>query len=113
MIHLFQEDLFKVEQAFETLKTGLLNVRPIFLRKEAHIRGHVFACFLALKITKYIENKCKSLNLPLSHIIKTLDNIQYIENILNGKSFKTIPQELNDDQSNILKSLNIKLPTHL
>jgi len=112
-VHEKYKDLFKVEQAFETLKTGLLNVRPIFLRKEAHIRGHVFACFLALKITKYIENKCKSLNLPLSHIIKTLDNIQYIENILNGKSFKTIPQELNDDQSNILKSLNIKLPTHL
>ncbi len=112
-VHTGYKNLSKVEQAFETLKTGLLNVRPIFLRKEAHIRGHVFACFLALKITNYIQNKCKELELPVEYIIRTLDNIQYIENIFEGQTFKTLPSKLNEDQERILKTLDIKLPKRL
>jgi len=112
-IHKRYKNLFKVEKAFETLKTGLLNIRPIFVRKESHIKGHVFACFLALKITNFIENKCKSLGLPLNHIIYSLDNIQYIESIFENQSIKTIPQELLKDQENILKNLEIKLNPYL
>lgn len=113
IVHNSYKNLQKVEEAFETLKTGLLNVRPIFLRKKEHIKGHVFACFLALKITNYIQNKCKALNMPIEHIIKSLDNIQYVENILYNHSFKTIPSELNEDQQKILEALKIKLPAYL
>ena len=37
------------------MKTGLLQIRPIFLRKKARTEGHVFISMLALKITRQME----------------------------------------------------------
>jgi len=50
-------DLQAVERNFRTLKTGLLEVRPIFVRKESRTRGHVFAAMLALKIVREMHAK--------------------------------------------------------
>jgi len=41
------KSLWQVEHAFRELKSGL-EVRPVYLRTEAHVRGHIFVCFLAL-----------------------------------------------------------------
>ena len=45
-------DLQRVERHFRTIKTGLLEVRPFFVRKESRTRGHVFAAMLALKVVR-------------------------------------------------------------
>ena len=50
-VHDSYVSLQKVERDFRTLKTGLLEVRPVWVRKESRTRGHVFCCMLALKIT--------------------------------------------------------------
>jgi hypothetical protein len=39
------------------MKTGLLEVRPVFVRKESRTRGHVFCCLLALKLSREIERR--------------------------------------------------------
>ncbi len=49
--------LQKVEQDIRTLKTGLLEVRPVYVRKESRTRGHVLACMLALKISREIRRR--------------------------------------------------------
>lgn len=49
--------LQKVERDFRQLKTGLLEVRPVWVRKESRTRGHVFCCMLALKISREIERR--------------------------------------------------------
>jgi len=113
IVHARYKDLTKVEQAFETIKSGLLEIRPIHVRKEDTIRGHVFVCMLALKITQYIENKLKDLAYPLRFIIETLDKIQYTEEIFKNYSIKRLPDILEEAQTNILKGLEIKLPLQL
>ncbi len=107
-IHTRYKDLSKVEQAFETLKSGLLEIHPINVRKEASVRGHVFVCMLALKITHYIEQKLKTLSFPLKYIIETLDKIQYRELHFQNNIIKSLPDVLTEDQSSILKNLNIQ-----
>ncbi len=49
--------LQKVERDFRTMKTGMLDVRPIFVRKESRTRGHVFCCMLALKLQRELEHR--------------------------------------------------------
>ncbi len=49
--------LQKVERDFRTMKTGLLEVRPVFVRKESRTRGHVFCCLLALKLCRELERR--------------------------------------------------------
>jgi transposase len=51
------KDLTQVERDIRTLKTGLLEVRPIFLRKERRTRGHVLVCMLALKLSREIQRR--------------------------------------------------------
>jgi transposase len=52
--------LQKVERDFRAMKTGLLEVRPVFVRKESRTRGHVFACMLALKISREMERRLRA-----------------------------------------------------
>lgn len=113
VIHARYKDLTKVEKAFKTIKSGLLEIRPIHVRKEETIRGHVFVCMLALKITQYIESKLKELDYPLRFIIEILDKIQYTEEIFKNYSIKRLPDILEEAQTKILKGLEIKLPVQL
>ncbi|MCW5979010.1 MAG: hypothetical protein KIT09_13095 [Bryobacteraceae bacterium] len=49
--------LQKVERDLRSMKTGLLEVRPVWVRKESRTRGHVFCCMLALTISREMERR--------------------------------------------------------
>ena len=49
--------LQKVERDFRQLQTGLLEVRPVWVRIETRTRGHVFCCMLALKLGRELEQR--------------------------------------------------------
>jgi transposase len=51
-VHDRYRDLHEVEQDFRTMKTGLLEVRPIFVRKAPRTRAHVFVTMLALQVVR-------------------------------------------------------------
>ena len=48
-------DLQQVERNFRNMKTGLLEGRPIYVRKKNRTLGHVFAAMLALKLGRELE----------------------------------------------------------
>jgi transposase len=52
------KSLWQVEHAFRELKSGL-EIRPVYLRTEAHVRGHIFVCFLALVLEATLERLLK------------------------------------------------------
>src|SRR6266403_2560701 len=54
-VHDSYVSLQRVERDFRALKTGLLEVRPVFVRKESRTRGHVFCSMLALKVSGEME----------------------------------------------------------
>ena len=54
------KSLSRVERAFRTIKTEL-DVRPVFVHTENHVRGHVFLCMLAY----YLEWHMRRLLSPL------------------------------------------------
>ncbi len=56
-VHTSYMALEKVERDFRAIKTGLLEARPIFVRKEGRTRGHVFCCMLALKLAREMERR--------------------------------------------------------
>src|SRR5208337_291631 len=59
-VHDSYVSLQKVERDFRTLKTGLLEVRPVWVRKESRTRGHVLCCLLALKVSRELELRLKA-----------------------------------------------------
>ena len=74
-----------MEQAFRTLKTTDINVRPIRVWTEQHVRGFIFGCFLAYSATWEIRHrlvtvlnrdetgKCEAGS--LQEVFRDLDNI--------------------------------------
>jgi transposase len=59
-VHDSYVSLQKVERDFRTLKTGLLEVRPVWVRKESRTCGHVFCCLLALKLSRETERRLRA-----------------------------------------------------
>ena len=56
-VHDSYRNLAEVERDFRALKSHLLELRPIFVRKQSRTRGHVFSCMLALKISREMRNR--------------------------------------------------------
>ena len=51
-VHDRYRDLHEVEQDFRTMKTGLLEGRPVFVRKASRTRAHVLVTLFALKVVR-------------------------------------------------------------
>ena len=85
-------DLTRVERDFRTLKTGLLEIRPVFVRKAQRTRGHAVVSLLALKLARELDRRVAPLGLtrlPLfgvSHDKKT--------NVYAGSTLKSRPHKI-------------------
>lgn len=113
------KDLAHLEQELRTLKTALLEIRPVFVRKQEHTRGHVFVCLLALKISRQIQKR-------LAAVFGTTDVDPYAVTLKDAlaalsrlclmlypvKDNLTIPLLPRPDaqQARILKALHVHLP---
>ena len=49
--------LARVERAFRNMKTDRLQLRPVFVYDEEHVRGHVFLCMLAYYVEWHLRRK--------------------------------------------------------
>ena len=71
-------DLTQVERDFRTLKTGLLELRPIFLRKEGRTRGHALVCLLALKLARELDRRLAPLGLTMEDGLERLKAVRLV-----------------------------------
>jgi hypothetical protein len=71
-------DLTQVERDFRTLKTGLLELRLIFLRKEERTRGHALVCLLALKLARELDRRLAPLGLTVQDGLERLKAVRLV-----------------------------------
>jgi transposase len=109
-IHDRYKDLSKVEQAFRTMKTGLLEIRPLFLRRADHTRGHVFMVMLSYLLSKEIDKSIANLDGTTSELMHDLDRICIQRQWLtNEVRIARLPKPT-AAQTKILQALDINLP---
>ncbi|MCY3770032.1 MAG: IS1634 family transposase [Gammaproteobacteria bacterium] len=51
------KSLSRVERAFRSIKTTMLQVRPVYVYTENHVRGHVFLCMLAYYLEWHLRQR--------------------------------------------------------
>ena len=111
-------DLQQVERNFRHLKTGFLEVRPIFLRNANRTRAHVFVAMLALKLTRVFEDRLQKVfgttaedpkNLTLDDALTALSRITYLYYTVNGQQVARLPRPDKLQQS-VFAALGITLP---
>lgn len=71
-------DLQKVERDFRLLKTGALEIRPLFLRKAGRTRAHAFVAMLALRIVRALERRVAPLGLTVADTLERLNAVRLV-----------------------------------
>jgi hypothetical protein len=71
-------DLTRVERDFRTLKTGLLEIRPVFLRRADRTRGHALVSLLALKLARALEQRVAPLGLTVDDAVERLKGVRLV-----------------------------------
>jgi Transposase DDE domain len=119
-VHDSYTSLQKVERDFRALKTGLLEVRPVWVRKESRTRGHVFCCMLALKLTRELEGRLHAAfgttdtradALTLPDALRALARLCLLHYPVNEKTTLTKLPQPDTRQQAILAALGVTLPT--
>jgi transposase len=118
-VHDSYVSLQKVERDFRTLKTGLLDVRPVFVRKESRTRGHVFSCLLALKLSRELERRLKAAfgttdsnphALTLPDALASLNRLCLLHYPIDANTTITRLPRPDSRQKEILAALGVILP---
>jgi hypothetical protein len=71
-------DLTRVERDFRTLKTGLLEIRPVFWRKAERTRGHALVSLLALKLARALERRVAPLGLTVDDAVERIKGVRLV-----------------------------------
>jgi hypothetical protein len=99
-----------VEQAFRTCKTAPLEVRPIFVRREARTRAHAFVVMLAYQIIQYLTACWSPLDITVEEGLHALTTLCLVEVApQHAASYHCIPTP-RDAITRLLHSADIKLP---
>jgi len=105
-------DLEKVERAFRTMKSAHLEIRPVFVRKEANTKGHAFVVMLALLMQRELERCWADLNITVEEGINELGSIHMEDIHIGGISIQNIPMP-NEIGEKLLEKAQITLPSAL
>jgi transposase len=112
-IHKAYKTLIKVENAFKTLKTDFLEIRPLYLKMDKRIKGHVALSMIAYNIVLKLRNFISLSELDFKSTIRNLITVKTVQNNINiGISYETIPAVC-DDLKKLFNKMNLKLPNKI
>jgi transposase len=118
-VHDSYVSLQRVERDFRQMKTGLLEVRPVFVRKESRTRGHVFCCMLALKISREMERRLQTVfgttdadphAITVGDAITALTRLCLLEYQVDANTTVTRLPKPDARQQEIFRALQVHLP---
>jgi len=97
----------------------LLEVRPVWVRKESRTRGHVFCCLLALKVAREMERRLQAaLGTPetradaitLPDALRSLTRLCLLHYRVDEKTTVTKLPQPDARQREILQAFGVTLP---
>jgi transposase len=102
--------LYQVEHWFRSCKS-LLETRPIYHRRDATIRGHVFCSFLALLLRHELEARlaARGQQLEWAHILQDLEKVQYVDVVQGEKRFR-LRSELVGTAGRVFQAAGVAVP---
>ena len=105
------KSLADIERGFKVLKSEL-EIGPVYHRLPERIRAHASICFMALILHRVMRMRLKASDTAMSpeRALETLRRIQYHHIQLDAAKPVSGVSTLKDDQSEILRALNVKKP---
>jgi transposase len=108
-IHDRYKGLAEVEWAFRTMKTTLLHIRGIFVRKANRTRAHVFTIMLAYLIAYHLRRLWQDIEVTIEEGIDELSSLCATEVLIGEVSIHTVPRP-RELSALLLKAARVTLP---
>jgi len=110
IIHRRYKDLALVEEAFRSIKTVQLEMRPIHVRLATRTRGHALVVMLAYRIIKELADRWEGLNITVGEGIKELATLCANEvSVEEGVYVNEIPVP-RESVKRLLDAAKVRLP---
>jgi transposase len=105
--------LWQIERAFRELKSGM-EIRPVFLRVEDHVRGHILVCFLALVMEAALQRLLKEqvADGSYSNVLSDLEGVRVVELRSNGRRW-LVRTELPARAFEAFQAVGLRAPVHI
>jgi hypothetical protein len=102
--------LWQVEQWFRSCK-ALLETRPIYHRRDATIRGHVFCSFLALLLRQQLQGQLEERghHFEWAEVMRDLERVQYVE-VEQGERRFRLRSELSGTAGRVFQTMGVAAP---
>jgi len=97
--------LQQVEQDFRTMKTTLLELRPIFLRKANRTRAHAVITMLALKVARELRRRVTPLGLTCKDALDRLQAVRLVTLADPSLGLWRLPTRWQPEQQEVLAVL--------
>ncbi|MEW6048618.1 MAG: IS1634 family transposase [Bacillota bacterium] len=102
--------LWRVERAFRELKSSL-EIRPVYVWTEAHVRGHVMICFLAFVLESYLRHQLGEA-VSYREALADLAKLRAVPLQVKGKRY-LLRTELEGTASTVFRLLGIRPPNRV
>ena len=83
-VHQRYKDLSAVESAFKTMKSDILAVRPLYLRREDRTKGHIIVVMMAYMIIHKLKSLWEYINFTPDEAIKELSILSSVKVMHRG-----------------------------
>lgn len=104
--------LWQVERAFREMKSTF-EIRPVYLSREDHVRGHVAICFLAfclqVAFRKAIEEVGELKDHSFESLLESLKELRMVELTASDKSYR-VRTELDKVTTAIFRAVGAPIP---
>ena len=85
-VHARYKDLALVEWAFRTSKTGMLEMRPVYVQLESRTRGHALVVMLAYLIVHRLSRLWQTVELTMEGAMTELSTLCLADLVVGGKT---------------------------
>jgi len=109
-IHKAYKTLIKVENAFKTLKTEFLEIRPLYLRIDSRIKGHIFLSMLSYNIMLKLKEYIKICEFDFKDTIAQLNDISTVKVELTKKITATYIPTVGENLQKLFNTMKFTLP---
>lgn len=112
-IHKAYKTLIKVENAFKTIKTGYLEIRPLYLRTDSRIKGHIFLSMLAYNIVLKLRGYITKADLDFKDTIQRVNDIATVKVQFTKKITVSYIPTVGEDIQKLFDIMKFKLPNKI